>query len=65
MASQPAHASGTARRERDLLREIPEQQLIEAMVGNARLDMPGATRIQQAIQASKKKEKKKKGKGGA
>ena len=54
LRSQPGHSSGTAAREKELLRAIPEAEMIAAMIGNARLDMPGMTALKKAMKKGKK-----------
>lgn len=44
-------------RERELLRVVPEMEVISAMIGNVKLAMPGLARIKTEARRSKKKGK--------
>ncbi|BDA50353.1 probable nuclear export mediator factor Nemf [Coccomyxa sp. Obi] len=50
-----SRASDIAPRERDLLKAIPEMEVINAMVGNVKLAMPGLSKIKTEARRSKKK----------
>lgn len=54
LGTSPAHHSGAGARERELLRAIPDTELVAAMVGNAKLSMPG---MQAALKKGKGKGK--------
>ncbi|CAL8464758.1 g4293 [Coccomyxa elongata] len=50
-----SRASDISLRERDLLKAIPEMEVINAMVGNVKLAMPGLSKIKTEARRSKKK----------
>ncbi len=52
LLSRAADISG---RERELLKAIPEMEVINAMVGNVKLAMPGLSKIKTEARKSKKK----------
>ena len=50
-----SRASDITPRERDLLKAIPEMEVINAMVGNVKLAMPGLSKIKTEARRSRKK----------
>ena len=47
-------------REIELLKSIPEAELVASMVGNVKLSMPGLSKVMQGKKQSKKSKKSKK-----
>ncbi len=54
MAPPPCRAPEVTPREKDLLRAVPEQDMINAMVGTAKLSMPGLQKLKQSEKRAKK-----------
>ena len=48
-------AADVTARERELLRTVPETEVISAMIGNVKLAMPGLAKIKTEARRSKKK----------
>lgn len=50
-----SRAADIGGREKELLKAIPEMEVINAMVGNVKLAMPGLSKIKTEARRSKKK----------